>query len=170
MRDGPSGSGKSRCFIDAAWSAHARQYPRLRPGLQTLSASAISRWRHTHIACLPVVQAHPVLTADGERRLPFKLTLRQTAARDQARPALELVGLGDRLGTRRASFRRTRSAWRSRGIAPTGLILGDDRPATSMGRLGPRRSYAARQLDKDFNSPESWSRTIRAHQTLPIAF
>lgn len=98
---GPSGSGKSTLLhlmaaMDRPTSGKISVFGQ---DLQTLSDSAIARWRNTHIGF--VFQSFnliPVLTAMENVELPLKLTkLNKTQRRDQARRALELVGLGDRL-------------------------------------------------------------------------
>jgi putative ABC transport system ATP-binding protein len=99
---GPSGSGKSTLLhlmaaMDRPTSGKITVFGQ---ELQTLSDSEIARWRNTHIGF--VFQSFnliPVLTAMENVELPLKLTrLNKQQRRDQARRALELVGLGDRLG------------------------------------------------------------------------
>lgn len=99
---GPSGSGKSTLLhLMAAMDRPTRgKITVFGQELQTLSDVAIARWRNTHIGF--VFQSFnliPVLTAMENVELPLKLTrLNKQQRRDQARRALELVGLGDRLG------------------------------------------------------------------------
>lgn len=99
---GPSGSGKSTLLhLMAAMDRPTRgKITVFGQELQTLSDAAIARWRNTHIGF--VFQSFnliPVLTAMENVELPLKLTrLNKQQRRDQARRALELVGLGDRLG------------------------------------------------------------------------
>jgi putative ABC transport system ATP-binding protein len=99
---GPSGSGKSTLLhlmaaMDRPTSGKITVFGQ---ELQTLSDSEIARWRNTHIGF--VFQSFnliPVLTAMENVELPLKLTrMNKQQRRDQARRALELVGLGDRLG------------------------------------------------------------------------
>ncbi|MEK7834168.1 MAG: ATP-binding cassette domain-containing protein, partial [Acidobacteriota bacterium] len=99
---GPSGSGKSTLLhlmaaMDRPTSGKISVFGQ---DLQSLSDTEIARWRNTHIGF--VFQSFnliPVLTAMENVELPLKLTkLNKTQRRDQARRALELVGLGDRLG------------------------------------------------------------------------
>ncbi len=98
---GPSGSGKSTLLhlMAAMDRPTSGQITVFGQNLQTLSDSAIARWRNTHIGF--VFQSFnliPVLTAMENVELPLKLTrLNKSQRRDQARRALELVGLGDRL-------------------------------------------------------------------------
>ncbi len=98
---GPSGSGKSTLLhlMAAMDRPTSGQITVFGQNLQALSDSAIARWRNTHIGF--VFQSFnliPVLTAMENVELPLKLTrLNKTQRRDQARTALELVGLGDRL-------------------------------------------------------------------------
>ena len=98
---GPSGSGKSTLLhlmaaMDRPTSGKITVFGQ---NLQTLSDAEIARWRNAHIGF--VFQSFnliPVLTAMENVELPLKLTrLNKQQRRDQARRALELVGLGDRL-------------------------------------------------------------------------
>jgi putative ABC transport system ATP-binding protein len=98
---GPSGSGKSTLLhLMAAMDRPTRgQISVFGQNLQALSDSAIARWRNAHIGF--VFQSFnliPVLTALENVELPLKLMRMSKRERhDQARRALELVGLGDRL-------------------------------------------------------------------------
>ena len=99
---GPSGSGKSTLLhliaaMDRPTSGNIRA---LGEDLSTLDDRAIARWRNTHIGFVfQTFNLIPVLTALENVELPLKLTkLRKSERLDHARNALELVGLGDRLG------------------------------------------------------------------------
>jgi putative ABC transport system ATP-binding protein len=99
---GPSGSGKSTLLhliaaMDRATEGSIRV---LGEDLRSLSDGEIARWRNAHVGF--VFQSFnliPVLTALENVELPLKLTrLGKTERLNHARKALELVGLGDRLG------------------------------------------------------------------------
>jgi putative ABC transport system ATP-binding protein len=101
---GPSGSGKSTILnlvggLDVPDEGHV-----LVGGedLGGLSANALSAWRAEHVAY--VFQAFnliPVLTAFENVELPLLLTpLSRAQRREQARFALEIVGLADRMDHR----------------------------------------------------------------------
>lgn len=99
---GPSGSGKSTLLhliaaMDRPTSGAIRV---LGEDLRALDDGAIARWRNAHIGF--VFQSFnliPVLTALENVELPLKLTKLDKKTRfEHATRALELVGLGDRLG------------------------------------------------------------------------
>ena len=99
---GPSGSGKSTLLhlmaaMDRPTSGTISVFGQ---NLQGLNDAEIARWRNTHIGF--VFQSFnliPVLTAMENVELPLKLTkMNKQQRREQAKRALELVGLGDRLG------------------------------------------------------------------------
>src|SRR5688572_20630703 len=99
---GPSGSGKSTLLhlIAAMDRPTAGDILVLGENLRTLDDSAVARWRNRHIGF--VFQSFnliPVLTALENVELPLRLTkLKKNERVAHARKALELVGLGDRLG------------------------------------------------------------------------
>jgi len=99
---GPSGSGKSTLLhliaaMDRPTSGTIRV---LGEDLRALDDGEIARWRNAHIGF--VFQSFnliPVLTALENVELPLKLTRLDRKKRvEHATRALELVGLGDRLG------------------------------------------------------------------------
>jgi putative ABC transport system ATP-binding protein len=99
---GPSGSGKSTLLhliaaMDRPTSGAIRV---LGEDLRSLDDGEIARWRNAHIGF--VFQSFnliPVLTALENVELPLKLTRLDRKKRvEHATRALELVGLGDRLG------------------------------------------------------------------------
>lgn len=99
---GPSGSGKSTLLhliaaMDRPTSGTIRV---LGEDLRALDDGEIARWRNAHIGF--VFQSFnliPVLTALENVELPLKLTKLDKKKRfEHATRALELVGLGDRLG------------------------------------------------------------------------
>lgn len=99
---GPSGSGKSTLLhlmaaMDRPTSGTISVFGQ---NLQGLNDAEIARWRNTHIGF--VFQSFnliPVLTAMENVELPLKLTkMNKQQRREQAKRALELVGLGERLG------------------------------------------------------------------------
>jgi putative ABC transport system ATP-binding protein len=99
---GPSGSGKSTLLhlIAAMDRPTSGNIQVLGQNIAQLSDGAVARWRNTHIGF--VFQSFnliPVLTALENVELPLRLTRLKKADRAaHARKALELVGLGDRLG------------------------------------------------------------------------
>ncbi|MBL8229919.1 MAG: ABC transporter ATP-binding protein [Bryobacterales bacterium] len=99
---GPSGSGKSTLLhlIAAMDRASAGDIRVLGHDLTRMTDGEIARWRNAHIGF--VFQSFnliPVLTALENVELPLKLTKLGKAKRmEHAKRALELVGLGDRLG------------------------------------------------------------------------
>jgi putative ABC transport system ATP-binding protein len=99
---GPSGSGKSTLLhliaaMDLATNGEIRV---LGQDLRALTDRQIARWRNENIGF--VFQSFnliPVLTALENVELPLKLTkLKRQERLDHATTALNLVGLGDRLG------------------------------------------------------------------------
>src|SRR5947209_7725689 len=99
---GPSGSGKSTLLhliaaMDRPTDGDIRV---LGEDLRALSDRQIAHWRNVHIGF--VFQSFnliPVLTAIENVELPLKLTnLKKKERQDHATTALQLVGLGDRLG------------------------------------------------------------------------
>lgn len=99
---GPSGSGKSTLLhlIAAMDRPSAGALRVLGEDLRALSDGEIARWRNAHIGFIfQSFNLIPVLTALENVELPLKLTrLDKTKRLEHARRALELVGLGDRLG------------------------------------------------------------------------
>jgi putative ABC transport system ATP-binding protein len=99
---GPSGSGKSTLLhLIAAMDRPTRGEIRvLGDDLSAMSDGTIARWRNAHVGF--VFQSFnliPVLTALENVELPLKLTkLGKQQRLANAKKALELVGLGDRLG------------------------------------------------------------------------
>src|SRR6202171_3828033 len=99
---GPSGSGKSTLLhlIAAMDRPSGGEILVLGQNLRTLSDRAIAHWRNEHIGF--VFQSFnliPVLNAIENVELPLKLTnLKKKERIEHATTALNLVGLGDRLG------------------------------------------------------------------------
>ncbi len=99
---GPSGSGKSTLLhlIAAMDRPTNGQIRVLGEDLRSLSDASIARWRNAHVGF--VFQSFnliPVLSALENVELPLKLTkLGKSQRLEHAKRALELVGLGDRLG------------------------------------------------------------------------
>src|SRR2546423_5706617 len=99
---GPSGSGKSTLLhlIAAMDRPTDGEILVLGENLRALSDRAIAHWRNEHIGF--VFQSFnliPVLTALENVELPLKLTnLKKKERMEHATTALNLVGLGDRLG------------------------------------------------------------------------
>jgi putative ABC transport system ATP-binding protein len=98
---GPSGSGKSTLLhlIAAMDRPTSGEIIVLGQDIAKMSDNAIARWRNAHIGF--VFQSFnliPVLTALENVELPLKLTkLGKQKRLEQARRALDLVGLGDRV-------------------------------------------------------------------------
>jgi putative ABC transport system ATP-binding protein len=99
---GPSGSGKSTLLhlIAAMDRPTGGEIRVLGQDLRALNDRQIAHWRNIHIGF--VFQSFnliPVLTALENVELPLKLTnLKKKPRIDHATTALQLVGLGDRLG------------------------------------------------------------------------
>src|SRR3989442_6814214 len=99
---GPSGSGKSTLLhlvaaMDLVTGGEIRV---LGQDLRALSDRQIARWRNENIGFIfQSFNLIPVLTALENVELPLKLTnLKKQERIDHATTALQLVGLGDRLG------------------------------------------------------------------------
>ncbi len=99
---GPSGSGKSTLLhliaaMDVATSGEIRV---LGQDLRALSDRQIAHWRNENIGFIfQSFNLIPVLTAFENVELPLKLTnLKKQERIEHATTALNLVGLGDRLG------------------------------------------------------------------------
>jgi len=99
---GPSGSGKSTLLhliaaMDVATGGEIRV---LGSDLRALSDRQIAHWRNENIGFIfQSFNLIPVLTALENVELPLKLTnLKKQERLDHATTALNLVGLGDRLG------------------------------------------------------------------------
>ncbi len=99
---GPSGSGKSTLLhlIAAMDTPTSGEISVLGENLRKLSDRRIARWRNENVGF--VFQSFnliPVLTALENVELPLKLTnLKKKERLEHATTALQLVGLGDRLG------------------------------------------------------------------------
>jgi putative ABC transport system ATP-binding protein len=99
---GPSGSGKSTLLhlVAAMDRPTSGQIRAVGQDLGQLDDNAIARWRNTHIGFVfQNFNLIPVLTALENVELPLKLTkLSKNERLEHAQHALELVGLGDRMG------------------------------------------------------------------------
>src|SRR6266850_3370575 len=99
---GPSGSGKSTLLhlIAAMDTATGGEIRVLGQDLRALSDRQIAHWRNENIGFIfQSFNLIPVLTALENVELPLKLTnLKKQERIDHATTALQLVGLGDRLG------------------------------------------------------------------------
>ena len=99
---GPSGSGKSTLLhlIAAMDKPTSGEIEVLGANLRTLNDRQIAHWRNEHIGFIfQSFNLIPVLTALENVELPLKLThLNKTERLEHAKTALNLVGLGDRLG------------------------------------------------------------------------
>jgi putative ABC transport system ATP-binding protein len=99
---GPSGSGKSTLLylIAAMDQPSSGEIEVLGQSLRGMGESAIARWRNRHIGFVfQNFNLIPVLTALENVELPLKLThLKKGERRQHALTALQLVGLGDRVG------------------------------------------------------------------------
>src|SRR5271170_5448452 len=99
---GPSGSGKSTLLhlIAAMDYATGGEIRVLGHNLRELNDRAIAHWRNEHVGFIfQSFNLIPVLTALENVELPLKLTnLKKQERLDHASTALNLVGLGDRLG------------------------------------------------------------------------
>ncbi|HTP86517.1 MAG TPA: ABC transporter ATP-binding protein [Bryobacteraceae bacterium] len=99
---GPSGSGKSTLLhlIAAMDRPSSGEIRVLGQDLRALTDSQIAHWRNVHIGFIfQSFNLIPVLSALENVELPLKLTsLKKKARIEHATTALQLVGLGDRLG------------------------------------------------------------------------
>src|SRR5947199_4995929 len=99
---GPSGSGKSTLLhlIAAMDSATAGEIRVLGHNLHELNDREIAHWRNENVGFIfQSFNLIPVLTAVENVELPLMLTnLKKDERRKHASTALNLVGLGDRLG------------------------------------------------------------------------
>jgi putative ABC transport system ATP-binding protein len=155
---GPSGSGKSTLLhlmaaMDRPSSGKITVFGQ---NLQTLSDSEIARWRNTHIGF--VFQSFnliPVLTAMENVELPLKLTrMNKTQRRDQARRALELVGLGDRLNhtPRQLSGGQEQRVAIARAIVTDPDVILADEPTGNLDAASARDVLTLLgRLNKEFN-------------------
>jgi len=130
---GPSGSGKSTLLhliaaMDVATGGEIRV---LGQDLRALSDRQIAHWRNENIGFIfQSFNLIPVLTALENVELPLKLTnLKKQERLDHATTALNLVGLGDRLGhyPRQLSGGQEQRVAVARAIVTdTALILADE--------------------------------------------
>lgn len=155
---GPSGSGKSTLLhlmaaMDRPTSGSISVFGQ---NLQALSDAEIARWRNTHIGF--VFQSFnliPVLTAMENVELPLKLTkLNKTQRREQAKRALELVGLGDRLGhtPRQLSGGQEQRVAIARAIVTDPDVILADEPTGNLDAASARDVLTLLgRLNKEFN-------------------
>ncbi len=155
---GPSGSGKSTLLhlmaaMDRPSSGNISVFGQ---NLQALSDAEIARWRNTHIGF--VFQSFnliPVLTAMENVELPLKLTkLNKTQRREQAKRALELVGLGDRLGhtPRQLSGGQEQRVAIARAIVTDPDVILADEPTGNLDAASARDVLTLLgRLNKEFN-------------------
>jgi len=122
---GPSGSGKSTLLhlvaaMDVATGGEIRV---LGQDLRALSDRQIAHWRNENIGFIfQSFNLIPVLTALENVELPLKLTnLKKQERIDHATTALQLVGLGDRLG----HFPRQLSGGQEQRVAIARAIVSD---------------------------------------------
>jgi putative ABC transport system ATP-binding protein len=122
---GPSGSGKSTLLhliaaMDRPTEGHIRV---LGHNLRELSDREIAHWRNEHVGFIfQQFNLIPVLTAMENVELPLKLTnLKKSERIEHAKTALNLVGLGDRLG----HFPRQLSGGQEQRVAIARAIVTD---------------------------------------------
>ncbi len=122
---GPSGSGKSTLLhlIAAMDKASGGEIQVLGEDLRRLSDRQIAHWRNEHVGFIfQQFNLIPVLTALENVELPLKLTNLKKAERlEHAKTALNLVGLGDRLG----HFPRQLSGGQEQRVAIARAIVTD---------------------------------------------
>jgi putative ABC transport system ATP-binding protein len=155
---GPSGSGKSTLLhlmaaMDRPSSGTISVFGQ---NLQALSDAEIARWRNTHIGF--VFQSFnliPVLTAMENVELPLKLTrLNKTQRREQAKRALELVGLGERLNhtPRQLSGGQEQRVAIARAIVTDPDVILADEPTGNLDAASARDVLTLLgRLNKEFN-------------------
>ncbi len=122
---GPSGSGKSTLLhlIAAMDKATGGEIQVLGEDLRRLNDRQIAHWRNEHVGFIfQQFNLIPVLTALENVELPLKLThLKKTERLEHAKTALNLVGLGDRLG----HFPRQLSGGQEQRVAIARAIVTD---------------------------------------------
>ncbi len=122
---GPSGSGKSTLLhlIAAMDKSTAGEIDVLGEDLRRLSDRQIAHWRNVNVGFIfQQFNLIPVLTALENVELPLKLTnLKGKERNEHARTALNLVGLGDRLG----HFPRQLSGGQEQRVAIARAIVTD---------------------------------------------
>ena len=155
---GPSGSGKSTLLhlmaaMDRPSSGKISVFGQ---NLQALSDAEIARWRNTHIGF--VFQSFnliPVLTAMENVELPLKLTkLNKQQRREQAKRALELVGLGERLNhtPRQLSGGQEQRVAIARAIVTDPDVILADEPTGNLDANSAREVLTLLgRLNKEFN-------------------
>lgn len=158
---GPSGSGKSTLLylIAAMERASSGAIAVLGTDLRKLSDGEIAQWRNVHIGFVfQNFNLIPVLTAIENVELPLKLTRLGAAQRkEQARTALGLVGLGDRLThlpKQLSGGQEQRVAIARAIVTDPDLILADE----PTGNLDAGAATAILQLLKQLN--EEYGKTI----------
>ena len=154
---GPSGSGKSTLLhLMAAMDRPTKgEISVFGQNLAKLSDAEIARWRNAHIGF--VFQSFnliPVLTAMENVELPLKLTrLSKSQRRDHARRALELVGLGDRLGhtPRQLSGGQEQRVAIARAIVTDPDLILADEPTGNLDAASAREALTLlSRLNKEF--------------------
>ncbi len=122
---GPSGSGKSTLLhlIAAMDKSTGGEIDVLGEDLRRLSDRQIAHWRNENVGFIfQQFNLIPVLTALENVELPLKLTnLKSKERNEHARTALNLVGLGDRLG----HFPRQLSGGQEQRVAIARAIVTD---------------------------------------------
>ncbi len=155
---GPSGSGKSTLLhLMAAMDRPSKgKISVFGQNLQGLSDAEIARWRNTHIGF--VFQSFnliPVLTAMENVELPLKLTkLNKQQRREQAKRALELVGLGERLNhtPRQLSGGQEQRVAIARAIVTDPDVILADEPTGNLDANSAREVLTLLgRLNKEFN-------------------
>lgn len=122
---GPSGSGKSTLLhlIAAMDTATGGEIAVLGENLRAMNDRAIAHWRNVNVGFIfQSFNLIPVLTALENVELPLKLTnLSKKERIEHAKTALNLVGLGDRLG----HFPRQLSGGQEQRVAIARAIVTD---------------------------------------------
>ena len=154
---GPSGSGKSTLLhlmaaMDRPTSGDINVFGQ---NLKALNDREIARWRNAHIGF--VFQSFnliPVLTALENVELPLKLTkLNKQQRREHAVRALELVGLGDRLGhtPRQLSGGQEQRVAIARAIVTDPDVILADEPTGNLDATSAREALTLlSRLNKEF--------------------
>ncbi len=155
---GPSGSGKSTLLhlIAAMDRPSSGQIRVLNEDLRALSDSAIARWRNAHVGFVfQSLNLIPVLSAWENVELPLKLTRLPKAQRlEHAKRALELVGLGDRLGhtPRQLSGGQEQRVAIARAIVTDPDLLLADEPTGNLDANSAREALTLlSRLNQEFN-------------------
>jgi putative ABC transport system ATP-binding protein len=154
---GPSGSGKSTLLhlVAAMDRPTSGRITVLGQDLREMDDSTIARWRNAHIGFIfQNFNLIPVLTALENVELPLKLTRMGKQQRlEQARRALDLVGLGDRVKhtPRQLSGGQEQRVAIARAIATDPDVILADEPTGNLDAVSAKEVLTLlRRLNREF--------------------